>query len=185
MSEVNPAPEQSKKHPYQKLGGWLLVFVIVFFLQGIRIFAQFDKGGAMGILRAWSTLDGAQGWLLLAGQVISVLLAVIYAFTAIAIIQRDPGFLRTRQHAFLATALDILIQAAIGLFYGFGGPLSRFGVILQAALFPLSVLFVTLYYTRSVRVRTYMGTDEYLRLALFTKKKKGPRPAVEDEGETE
>ena len=33
------------------------------------------------------------------------------------------------------------------------------------------------YFSTSLRVRTYMGSQEYLRLALFTKKA-GPLPAV-------
>jgi len=48
----------------------------------------------------------------------------------------------------------------------------------------LRFLFVTLYYRRSVRVRTYMGSGEYLRLAFFTRKA-NPQPAVPDEGAAE
>jgi len=44
----------------------------------------------------------------------------------------------------------------------------------------LYFFLMTLYYSRSVRVRTYMGSEEYLRLAVFTKKA-DPRPAVPDE----
>jgi len=56
-------------------------------------------------------------------------------------------------------------------------------LIAQGGFFLLSVMFVMLYYTRSVRVRTYMGTDEYLRLGFLTKKVKGPEPAVPDGAE--
>ena len=45
-------------------------------------------------------------------------------------------------------------------------------------LFVASFFLMMLYYTRSVRVRTYMGSDEYLRRAFFMKKVKGPQHAV-------
>ena len=46
----------------------------------------------------------------------------------------------------------------------------------------MSILFfflMTRYYSTSIRVRTYMGSDQYLRLAAFTKKA-NPQPAVPD-----
>ena len=56
-----------------------------------------------------------------------------------------------------------------------------FAMGIGAVLFSvLRFVFVTLYYSRSVRVRIYMGSEEYLRLAFFTKKAKAP-PAVPDQ----
>jgi len=168
------------KHRYQRLGGWLLFFVISFFLQVGGVLLQFGEGGMLDILRGWSMYDGIQGWLLMAGQVLSLLLVIIYVFTAVEVIRRDPYFLRTRQLALAAVALDTLIRLANGLLYGFRD-YDLLLLVLQGVFFLFSVLLVMLYYTRSVRVRTYMGTDEYLQLGFFTKKIKGPKPAVEDE----
>jgi hypothetical protein len=39
----------------------------------------------------------------------------------------------------------------------------------------------TLYYLRSVRVRTYMGTDAYIKQSIFFKQVTPPTPAVPDD----
>ena len=172
----------SKKPRFKKLGGWLLLFVIWYFLQGCGVFLQLGEGGLMDILRGWQMYTGAQGWLLAAGQALSLLLAIVYVAAAIEIVRRNPYFLRTRQWAIVFTALDVIIRMINGILYGFEGfalPL----LILQEAIFIFGLLFAMLYYTRSVRVRTYMGSDEYLREAIFTKKIKSPEPAVPDKSD--
>jgi len=170
----------SEKHRYKKLGGWLLIFVISLLLQiAAAVLAQFGEGGLLDVLRGWSLYDGAQAYLLLAGQVVSLLLILIHVFVVAEILQRDPYFLRTLQMAFVVAAINLLVQLAGGYFYGFEG-YGLLMLVLQGVVFPFGVLFAMLYYTRSVRVRTYMGSDEYLRLAFLTKKMKGPKPAVPD-----
>ena len=169
------------KHKYKKLGGWLLACVIIYLLQVCGVVMQFGEGGLMDVLRGWSMYDGAQGWLLLAGQALSLLLIIIYVFAAIEIIRRDPYFLRTRQLGLAVAALDLPLRLVNGLVYGFVSfdlPM----LVLLAGQLLFSVIFVMCYFTRSVRVRTYMGTDEYLKLGFFTGKIKGPKPAAEDEG---
>jgi len=168
-----------KKHRFKRLGGWLLIAVIFYLLQVCGVALQFGEGSLMDVLRGWSMYDGAQGWLLLASQALSLLLIIIHVFVAIEIIRRDPYFLRTRQMALALAALDALLRLTGGLAYGFTGfalPM----LVLQGGLFLFSVIFVMLYFTSSVRVRTYMGSDEYLRLGFLTKKVKGPKPAVAD-----
>ena len=152
---------------YQKLGGWLLCITAYYFLWLASIALQFYEGGAMDVLRRWDMLIGAQGLLLLAGQVVSLVQVVIYVFAAIAILQRDPAFLRTRQLAFVTIAVNLLLQLVYGFLYGFAQS-GEFAIVLQAALYTLNFLLAMLYYTRSARVRAYMGSDEYLRLAFFT-----------------
>jgi len=174
----------STKRNYKKLGGWLLAVVIVYLLQVCGVFMQFGEGALMDILRGWSMYDGAQGWLLLAGQALSLLLIIIYVFAALEIIRRDPYFLRTRQLGLAVASLDLAIRLVNSLAYGF----TNFDLpvlVLLCVQFLFSVVFVMCYFTRSVRVRTYMGTDEYLRLGFFTQKIKGPVPAAKDETDKE
>ena len=171
----------SKTHKFQKLGGWLLFFVICLFLQASGVLAQFSEGGMLDIVRGWSMYDGAQGWLLMAGQALSLLLNIVHVFVAIEILRRDPYFLRTRQQALVISALDIPLRAVNGVAYGFAD-YELAMLVVQGVFFLLGAIFAMLYYTRSVRVRTYMGTDEYLRLGFLTKKMKGPKPAVRDKG---
>lgn len=44
----------------------------------------------------------------------------------------------------------------------------------------MGAILLTLYFIKSVRVRTYMGSDEYLRINPFTKKVKAQEPIHED-----
>ncbi|MDR2686271.1 MAG: hypothetical protein LBB75_00840 [Oscillospiraceae bacterium] len=169
-----------KRHRFKRLGGWLLAAVLFYLLQVCGVVLQFGEGGLLDILRGWSMYDGARGWLLLASQALSLLLIIAYVFVAVELMRRDPYFLRTRQLALAVAALDALVRLTDGLAYGFTGfalPM----LALQGAMLLFSVIFVMGYYTRSVRVRTFMGSGEYLRLGFLTKRAKGPRPAVEDE----
>jgi len=157
-----------KTNRYEKLGGWLLCVVVIFFLSILSIAMQFGEGGVMDIIRRWEMFVGAQGWLLLAYQATSMLLIVIYVFAAIGIVQRDPHFLRTRQLAFAVVAVNLWLQLLYGLLYGFAA-YGQLALLLQAAGYALLMVLAMLYYSRSARVRAYMGSDEYLRLAFFAK----------------
>ena len=44
----------------------------------------------------------------------------------------------------------------------------------------LGFFLIMLYFDKSVRVRTYFGTDEYLKKSMFLKNTAYPQPAVED-----
>jgi len=162
-------PKNNDTGQYKKLGGWLLCIVGLYFVQVAYIaFQFFGESGAMDVLRRWEMYIGAQGILLLAGQAAAMVQVVIYLFAAIGILQRDPGFLRTRQMAFVTTAVGILLQLVYGILYGFvqsGGPLFA----IQAVALALNILAAMLYFSRSARVRAYMGSDEFLRMALFTR----------------
>ena len=105
---------------------------------------------------------------------------------AIMIIQRNPRFLQVEQLSYLVSAIGLIVSLStngllaslideIGMFF------ALMTILLLAVLFIASISLMMLYYTRSVRLRTYMGSDEYLRRAFFTKKIKGPQPAVPDE----
>jgi len=72
-----------------------------------------------------------------------------------------------------------LLQGYEQVTYYYGPIIDVLVIITGLVVYPLW----TLYYVRSVRVRTYMGSDAYLRLAFFTKKVKGPIPAVPDGSE--
>lgn len=64
------------------------------------------------------------------------------------------------------SSLGNLIASFVGTIIG-----TLFSIVISALLF-------TLYFAKSVRVRTYMGTDMYLRLSYFTRNVKSPQPAT-------
>jgi len=190
MSDNNPAPAQSETHPYQKLGGWLKLLVVWQFIGPfIALLSMFTKVGIVDILRDWASYPGAQGYLQLARQAIPFVVSAILVTFAVKVIRRDPLFLRMRQLAIAANAVAMLLNTVYVLLYG----LADYGIyqnkesymLFYAFSFLCWLILPMLYYTRSVRVRTYMGSDEYLRRAFFTKKVKGPQPAVPDAAQIE
>ena len=185
MSDYNPAPAQRETHPYQKLGGWLKLFVVWQFIGlAFILLSIFTKDGFVGVLREWASHPGAHGFLLLAKQTGPIVTVALYVAFAVRVIRRDPLFFRTRQLAIAVNAVTMLLNTANVLLFG----LADYGIyrnketymLFLALTFLFGLILPMLYYTRSVRVRTYMGSDEYLRRAFFTKKVKGPQPAVPD-----
>ena len=196
MSEFNPTPVQPEAHPYKKLGGWLWLIVASSFLslplQIVNLLLKIRQANNLAtMLNSFAEEFGATlmsgyqpaalDFLPLASCVISVVIAVL-------ILRRNPRFLRLYQLSFLVSICLVFV----GLFAdGFIlDAIDELGIAVALIIIVLSILLgigslflYLLYYTKSVRVRTYMGSDEYLRLAFFAKKVKGPEPAVPDAAE--
>jgi len=170
-------------HPYQKLGGLLKFFVVMApIVLFFNIITQFS---ATSFWFAWSTYQTGEFWLRLVKQLCLIYSTVIQVTYAVMIIRRDPRFVRTWQLIYIGSALSMAMTIALHLVYGYPGNTSfAYGLakdILSLAMVPAGLGLYTLYYAKSVRVRTYMGSDKYLRLAFFTRKARGPAPAVPDE----
>jgi len=187
MFDYSPKP-----HPYKKLGGWLLAFVVSGFLalpaEIAGLLLEIKRANDFAALynaafaEPGNVLPGYQpAW----GDFISFFPSIVFLVIAILIVRRNPRFLLLYQ---LACPIDVaLFLAGIfadGLFAGLVDEIGRAWAILLIIPITLLLAFacfpLMFYYTQSVRVRTYMGTDEYLKLALFTKKIKGPEPAAPD-----
>ena len=172
-------------HPYQKVGGWLkfqvVVPVINLFFLVVGLFSS------TGFLRSWRGYAGAVFWLQLLIQLCTLYGTAIMLSVAVMILQRDPRFVRTWQLIFFGSFSSAVARLALHLLDGYPAKRSfAYGLtvdILTLVMAPLVILFWTTYYAKSVRVRTYMGSDKYLRLAFFTKKIPGPMPVVPDPDE--
>jgi hypothetical protein len=96
----------------------------------------------------------------------------------IQLLLRKPKFLASWHIVFIITAF---VEFGLGCLFVWADKSAlyfvAFGIALNAAVFFL----MRLYFTRSVRVRTYMGTDAYITQCLFTRKVKPPQPAVPDQ----
>jgi len=178
MPDNNPAPAQSETHPYQKLGGWLLLNIVSLIL-GLLLDAalQWKGTGDAGI-------RGTSGLLLWIATYILVGSIAVQITCVVMIFYRDPRFLRFYQLGWIISFVSILFSTASIIANNLSdltAAISGIGGMAGGLVFSLSrYLAWFAYYTRSVRVRTYMGSDEYLRRAYFTKKIKGPQPAVPD-----
>jgi len=176
-------------HRYQKLGGFLLFLVIMTFLAAFTSVTKllFERDG---FLHAWRGYEGGEFWLQLVIQICAVYAIVMQVTYALMIIRRDPRFVRTWQLIYIGTFAGTLALLAAHLIYGYPQEdastyNSAFAIGLVSDIFaflaiPIGLGLLTLYISKSVRVRTYMGSDKYLRLAFFTRKARGPEPAVPD-----
>jgi len=176
-------------HRYQKLGGFLLLIVVLTFLGAFS--AVINLFSPTGVLRALRGSGGGQYWLQMLILVCALYAIALQIMYAVMIIRRDPRFARIWQLIYIGTFVRAAAQYAMHLIYGFpegGGSayntsfaIGRMSDIFAFLAIPVGLGLLTLYIKKSVRVRTYMGSDKYLRLAFFTGKAKGPGPAVPDE----
>ena len=180
-------------HRYQKLGGWLLFVVIMTFLDAFTSFTQqFAKDG---LLRTLGNYEGGELWFRLLMLFCVFYMIAMKTTYGVMIVKRDPRFVRTWQLVYAGSLINATATLVMHLLYGYperSGPayFSTFGYGLASDIVsflpvPLVLFLLTLYCVKSVRVRTFMGTDKYLRLAIFGRKKPGPEPAVPDAAEEE
>lgn len=157
---------------YASLGGWLLVLVILWALVGAYDIYTSISG--------WNSVSGYIGYLGSLGTAISLVFLLVAVGGAVCIamaylvFRRNPIFLRVYQifslamiAAYLLLALFLFIQSRGASSYLDTSELRD--KLFQSALNALVGLGIyTMYFSRSERVRTYMGTTEYLDRALFT-----------------
>lgn len=154
---------------YQKLGGWLLFFVIGWAISGVvSLVSLIQLLPALGTLFSYGSIFAIAGVVYLVEQIAS--LAVCVAMI-VFVVQRNQMFLRYYQILTIANiALNVLVSivAVIGsasvLEYSAAYLGNGIGTILGGVV---GLIIMTLYFCKSIRVRTYMGSDEYLHRALF------------------
>ncbi|MCL2495265.1 MAG: hypothetical protein FWE98_06370 [Oscillospiraceae bacterium] len=178
MSDYNPAPMQNASHPYQKLGGWLLFWVVMAILA--VFYSVVELFSNTGFLRNWQTYSGLEFWLQLLLLLCLLYEMIMDAVYAIMAIQRNPRFVLAWQLIYAGSIVNAPVQLTVHLLYGYPEGITFASDIWSFFVIALGLGLMTLYFARSVRVRTYMGSDEYLRLAFFTKKMKWAQPAVPD-----
>jgi len=174
--QYNPSQQP---HPYRKLGGWLLLIVIgniagVF----ISIYQIVNLGNMISIINSVGRLLGLQGFsgLLTVAMVLTIISLVGVLFYIVSILRRSPNLIVIFH---VVVTIDILgalmILIALGSM-GFSEAIdaSSVGGLIGAVA---GAIIWTLYFSRSVRVRTYMGSDEYLRRSPITRTVQSPVPA--------
>ena len=151
---------------FQKLGGWLLFFVICWGLAALSSLSSIvSLVGAANSLSAYGSGLAAASYLGVAANILS---AVISVLMIVFIAKRNPSFLRLYQIlTIVALALNVVmaIASAVGM-GGYGAAVigsALFGIVIGIG----GLCLMTLYFCKSVRVRTYMGSTEYIDRALF------------------
>jgi len=163
---------------YRKMGGWLLFFVICGILGIVmnivtlfREVATYSENA--GLLRAVSGSIKTALNLALYGQIIIALGVVFQIVFIVNIFQRKPPFLRFYQISAIvllcASIISFFIPAGMIGFDAFAG--NVMSQVVSGLIGSIVGFFLlTYYYCKSRRVRTYMGSDEYMAKALFSYK---------------
>ena len=165
--EPTQEAEAAASHPYHRLGGFLKVLAVVCNIG--RTLSAVCVIGLIGMILVELIGKGSYTifnfrWLLAAG------FNLWYSHRINMQIRfRDPIFLFTFQKYTMIrlAVLFLFIWIDLGVLYAV--------IVLLAAT--LSFLLVNLYYIKSVRVRTYMENEGYLRLSVFNKETDSPEPA--------
>ena len=172
IQQPQPQPEYTRyPHPYHKLGGFL-AFIAYAQLVGIGLMVFAFVVGLAATLRYWEFLGAIAGISLLvqfAGYGVACFFCAKFSSM---LRKKDPKFLRFYE-------LTMLTMCAISLaVLGFSGFRSFSMEMLQSLLSAvLGFLIWTTYFRKSVRVRTYMGSDAYLKYSIFFKNATAPEPA--------
>ncbi|MCL2531235.1 MAG: zinc ribbon domain-containing protein [Oscillospiraceae bacterium] len=169
-------PYPNLKHPYQSIGGvlrWLqvsLIFSCIFLpiLWAFNIFTFVRGEGDFSTILLNST---------------SMISGILTLVCMIMLLRRKPNFLRIYEISCLVMLGGLLLYDVYLLFtMGF----AMFIVQLILTLFVVGAMAPwLLYYVRSVRVRTYMGSDAYIKQSIFLKRVTPPVPAVPDDNPSE
>ena len=163
----------SPYHPFYSLGGWLLTFVIFQYISAVWGIIQ----GIISIIRMSGSLLTASifGTESFSGLLI-ILLDIAYTGLTTYLDFKLPGKIRRRDTTFLLLYhVNAIISLSVSMMIGcaYNGFWAAIGSLILPAL---GIFLCTLYYRKSVRVRTFMLSDEYLRLSPFTKNVQAPKP---------
>ena len=167
------------EHPYQKIGGWLRFFQVNLVLTLISI--------PIMLINDFIAFTGFE----LAYQLLGTLLMSISLLPIIQLLKRNPKFLWSYHVTTFVSLAWSIAQIGRGLYIWTSETglddnqlvASVPALVISMIAFVFGVGFFILwrmYYTRSVRVRTYMGTDAYITQCSFTKNAVPPQPAVPD-----
>lgn len=178
-------------HPYHKLGGFLMVLVVFGFIGGI--------GGFLNAIRSFLAYKDllwvhhgvpfsftAFMWFLMIASVLIYLATGTICFSGATMIQRkDSDTMRFLQSSSF-TMMIVNTAFHITVFVW----LDQYKLLKAVDLAPLFLQFILtligwgalliisiFYFSKSVRVRTYLGSDEYMKKSKFNKRTVPPVPA--------
>lgn len=170
-------------HPYHRLGGFLMFIVVSSYISAVYSFISviptifsYSFFWKMG---KWLP-GGFVGWAVftLIGHILlSIIAGAVDISYANKIRRREAGFLGYFQKASIIMIIIIVIWFLIVILwlkqydnYGVMSTGSIVNIIISMAFASLIGLIIgSVYFSSSVRVRTYMGSDDYLKQSVFNK----------------
>lgn len=164
-----PAPQSNVQvddtQNYKTLGGWLLVFVVCWGISALRALFDLVQYLRMAAYFGAAYVQPSFGSILV--DLLSIGLGVAMI---VLIVKRYPKFLRIYQILTIANAalsLLVTVPMAINLRATNAAPVLAIGILGTFFGLAIGLILMTMYFCKSVRVRTYMGSTEYLDTALF------------------
>ena len=152
---------------YRTMGGWFLFFLICYLIDAVYYvyygFQSFEYAGQLGYFASFVGMGWVSAILYLVAIVMIVCAVLIFYFCYLAF-AHQPGFLKIYQ-----TTCIILIITEVVLAIAYASMSLPSAELWGTAVGSvIGMLLMTLYFCKSVRVQTYMGTNEYKQQAIFT-----------------
>ena len=172
--ELQILPEHER---FRRLGGWMLLFVLVAIF-GIFANLVFSVRILNQIVPIWSFLHllpdefRTAVRIELIGSVVMLSLIILQIAFVVSVFQRKPIFLRIEQISYIIACLaNISFVVSANMAGMFNPGTEAFELVARPFAAIIGMIIMTAYYSLSVRVRVYMGSDEYITKALFSFKR--------------
>lgn len=160
-------------HPYHKLGGYLAFTVY----GGTVVSVLAIIGMIVTMIPIFRALKYLSRYASMSFLYIIAILLIVVAIVLYGLIIKLMLMIKNKNQRFLWFYHKVVIAETLVMFVlqwvtnGFGQGL------VYLIFFALMFFLYTLYFVKSVRVRTYMQSDEYLRIDPLTRNVPSPRPA--------
>ena len=160
-------------HPYQKLGGYLAFTVY----GGIVVSVLAIIGMIVTMIPIFKALKYLSRYGNMSFLYIIAIILILFAIVLYGLIIKLMIMIKNKNQKFLWFYHKVVIAETLVTFV-LQWITSGFGQGLVYLIFYALMFFLyTLYFVKSVRVRTYMQSDEYLRIDPLTRNVPSPRPA--------
>ena len=170
-------------HSYHRLGGFLMFIVVGSYIGGvgsfINIISTIVTYASLLSMSKWfpSGFTACLVFAMIGGIILNIIIGAVIISYANQIRRKESGFLRFIQSAsitimiiFSAYYLIVILWMKSFDRYGAISSGSIFGTLIAMAIaWVLGLVFGSIYFGCSVRVRTYMGSDSYLKQSIFNK----------------
>ena len=170
-------------HPYHRLGGFLMFIVVVSYISGVGAFISI-----ISTIITYASLLSMSKWFpggftaclvfaMIGAIILDIITGAVLISYANQIRRKESGFLNFIQSAsitimIIGSAYYLIVMLWMKSFdrYGVISSGSIFGILIAMAItWVLGLIIGSVYFGCSVRVRTYMGSDSYLKQSIFNK----------------
>ena len=182
-------------HPYHKLGGFLLCHVVCGYIAGISSFISIATNlvnycTQMKLSGSWpGSITGFMAFNLFGSIILNLSVGCVSITYSNKIRRKESDVLHFWQYSYMVImivqvifwSIEFALMQGILKQYRYTGAITKYlsvgTIVLMIVVGAVGLLLGSLYYARSVRVRTYMGSDEYLRKSVFNQNTVSPIPA--------